>query len=368
MRRGISGKLGLHLFVLATILAIGSSCRFLMPKKDMFDPANLSNAISAFSEKYGPEAMLKGIEVLPTEAVFYSGSDAFSYNRGTFSRTSSGRAPSGKPFQASEVNVDNLDAGRVNVANRAARNRYMTSPELTKITITKQTVDRDDNLISGIGRRRDAMQIKFAIQSDKTTNEYSTNLDGEIVDIPATNTAPRINFVDPKEVERAMSMIVPIFGGTVRAVEFSVMQAYISFTAIDPNNPDDLNGYRWDHHEFLRAGVSQAKSTTAWNNEQDRHRESFKGYAPHLIQIDTIFDLAKTDLSALSSVITTAQERSGSDKPAIRSISMRRVEDLDGSNPRFVWRASTVAERGETTDLVFDENGKLLDRKREGDR
>ena len=67
-----------------------------------------------------------------------------------------------------------------------------------------------------------------------TQAQYTTNLQGEIVDVPETNVKPRLNFFDANQMQKSIAEIKPLFGGKLSVSELDIQIENFSFSASDP--------------------------------------------------------------------------------------------------------------------------------------
>ena len=307
------------------------SCSLLFPRQNMFEPNNLQKAFAAFQEKKGGN--LSEIEVSNGEVYFNIGFKKFVYSRG-FLRETEFKYPSAtKDFLISEVDLSNLEKAMSAAIELAKKNPYMDKTVVSRIIINKQTVNRDDNLVSNIDKWHDAIRFDIYVADSDGEVKYSTNLQGQIIDVAATNVKPRLKFLDSNQMQKSLAEIKPLFGGKLSVADFTIHIEDFSFKASDPNNLNETNIYRFNSQEFLQADSGQ----------------NFL-HGP-------FFDLDEIDFSLIPKVMQKTLENGGSSGAKVSEIDIRKTVDKFKNTAEIEWRVTVAGDRWEKRTVIFDNQG-----------
>lgn len=322
------------LILVFLLLSSGLSCRLLMPNQDMFDAETLRKVFAAVKEKGIGKEPLYEIEITHTEVYFLTNTERYVYSRGSLQKAKSKSKGDAKPFQLGET--DSFDLYKVMTAalEFAKKNSYLKNPSVSRYVISKQSVMRDDNLVSNVGKRREAMRCDVFLTDSDTQANYTTNLQGELVDVAETNVKPRLNFFDTAQMQKSIAEIKPLFGGKLSISQLNIQIENFFFTAADPKNPNEINHYRMNSHEFLRAGESNPA-----------------------FGFSNAFDVDKIDFSLIPKVMQKTIENS---KMTNAKVSMIRILiPVDQFNPQteIEWQVEAYGDRSEKATVIFDHQG-----------
>ena len=350
--------LAIVIFILSTNL----SCSLFFRDKYMFDQNNLEEAFAVVKSKGFAKIGLDEIDITHNKVGFDTGTRKIAYAKGLTREVKSESSSASKKFQLDEIDISNLHKIITAAIERAKKNPYIDNPEISRIVITKQSVSRDDNLVSNVGKQRDAIRCEVYIVGLDTGAQYTTNLQGEIVDVLETNAKPRPNFLDANQMKKSLAEIKLLFGGKMSVANFSIDGGSFSFTAPDPQNPDEINDYRFNSQEFLKAGKSMAQKTL---EDKKRDEEMRRGGTPEeTIQMRYIeavfFDVEEIDFSLISQVMQKTLETAQSSKPTITGIIIRKRQDQFTKVITLEWRVGTVGDRSEKESVTFDGKGSLI--------
>lgn len=349
------------LIIVFLVLSISSSCRLFLRDQYMFDQKNLQEAFTAFNKSNGAKGTLVEIEISRNEVAFNTGAKKFVYSKG-FLREDRFESPSAqKDFRLDEIDLSNLDKAMSAAIELAKKNPYMKKTEVSRVIISKQGVNRDDNLVSNIDKWRDAIRLDVYVADSDNESKYTTNLQGEIVDVAETNVKPRIKFFDAEQMKKSVAEIKPLFGGKLSVSDFTIQTENFSFTTPDPKNPDEVNIYRFNSQEFLRASKSVFQKTL---EDKKREEEMRRGGTPEEIikmrfpQI-IFFDVDEIDFSLIPQVMQKTLEIAKSSRSAVSSITISKREDRFSKIIELEWRVETYGDRSEKESVIFDGQGNL---------
>ena len=341
------------------ILAAGSSCRLAFPNLNMFDQQNVLKAFAAF--QYDRGGTLVEVEISRTEVVFNTGTERFVYSRG-FLREDRFKSPSEwNDFRLDDVELSGLGSAMSAALELAGKNPYLSEPAVSRVVISKKKVDRDDNLVSNIGKWHEAMRWEIHVADSDQVSRYTTNQRGEIVDIAVTNIQPRVGFQDVARVRRLLAETKPRFGGRLSVASLDINLEDLAFEARDPKNPDEINIYRIGQEEILRAYPSLWRRTPQERRQEEAMRrggaseEEVRRRFPR----PDFFDVDEIDLSLMPKVMQEALATVELSRPRITSIEVRKVESRRGGGLRLQWRVEAHGDRSETDFAIFDEHGDL---------
>ena len=328
------------LIIIFLVLSSGWSCRLLLPNQDMFDRETLRKVFAAVKEKGVGKESLHEIEITYNEVYFSTYTKRYVYSRGSLSETKSKSTGESKSFQLADIDSFDLSKAMTTALEFAKKNSYLKNPGINRYVISKKAVWRDDNLVSNVGKQREAMRCEIYLTDSDTQAQYTTNLQGEIVDVPETNVKPRLNFFDANQMQKSIAEIKPLFGGKLSVSELDIQIENFSFSASDPKNPDERNSYRMNSHEFLRAD------------------ESIFGKNPS-VTFSEAFDVDKIDFSLIPKVMQKTIE---SVKMTGAKVSTIRIQiPVDKFNPKteIEWQVEAYGDRGEKETVIFDRQGNL---------
>ena len=327
----------------------------------MFDQNNLEEAFAVVKSKGFAKDGLAEIDITHNKVGFDTGTRKIAYAMGFTREVKSESSPGSKKFQLDEIDISNFYKIITATIERAKKNPYIDNPEISRIVITKQSLSRDDNLVSNVGKQRDAIRCEVYIAGSDTGAQYTTNLQGEIVDVAATNIKPRLNFFDANQMQKSMAEIKLLFGGKMSVADFSIQIEIFSFTALDPKNPDEQNHYRFNSQEFLRAGASLTQKTL---EDKKRDEEMRRGGTPEetiqMRYIQTIFfDVEEIDFSLIPQVMQKTLEAAKASNSKVSTISIRKRQDQFTKVVTLEWRVETYGDRSEKETAIFDGKGNL---------
>ncbi len=352
-------KLPLIIFL---VLLTNLSCSLFFRDLYMFDQSNLQKAFAAFTEKESSaRGTLVEIEITNNKVFFNTGTKKFVYSKG-FLREDRFKYPSHwKNFRLDEIDVSILDKAMTAAIELAEKNPYMDKTQVSRIVINKQSVNRDDNLVSNVDKWRDAIRCEIYVADSRNESKYTANLQGEIVDVAATNVKPRIKFLDTHQMKKSLAEIKPLFGGKLSVSDLSIQIENFYFTALDPKNPDELNIYRFDSQEFLRAGRSLSQKTL---QDKKREEEMLQSGMPEdavkqIFPQPVYFDVDEIDFSLIPKVMQKTLENAKVSSPKISSITIRKRVDQFSKAVALEWRVETYGDRSEKESVTFDAQGNL---------
>lgn len=332
------------LIIIFLVFSSGLSCRFLMPQQDMFDVETLQKVFAAVKEKGIGKEPLYEIEITYNEVYFSTYTKRYVYSRSSLSETKAKSTGDAKPFQFAEV--DSFDLYKVMSATLefAKKNSYLKNPGISRYVINKKTTWRDDNLVSNVGKTREAMRCDVYLTDSDTTAQYTTNLQGEIVDVAETNVKPRLKFFDAAQMQKSIAEIKPLFGGKLSVSELDIQIENFSFSAFDPKNPEERNTYRFNSHEFLRAD------------------ESIFGKNPS-VSFSESFDVDKVDFSLIPKVMQKTLETVKMTGANVSAIRIKIPVDKFNPKTEIEWQVEAFGDRSEKATVIFDRQGNLKNAK-----
>ncbi len=344
------------------VLSIGLSCSLFYPDKYMLDQNNLEEAFALVKSKgFGKEGLVE-IGITADKVFFDTGTQRIAYVRGFTREVKSESSISMKKFQLDEIDISNFYKIITAASERAKKNPYIEKPEIQSVNITKESVSRDDNLVSNVGKSRDAIRCKVLVSNSK----FTFNLQGEIVGVAATNVKPRLNFQDAEQMKKSMAEITPLFGGKLSVADFTIQIENFSFTAQDPKNSEEINIYRYNSQEFLDAGTSMLQPTLEDKKREEERRRS--GVSEEIMNIlrrsqPIFFDIGEIDFSLIPSVMQKTLAASKASNPKVGSIHIRKSQDLFTKVITLEWRVETYGDRSEKETIIFDGKGNLKEGK-----
>ena len=340
------------------ILSTNLSCSLFFPDKYMFDQNNLEEAFAVVKSKGFAKDGLAEIDITHNKVGFDTGTRKIAYAKGLTREVKSESSSASKKFQLDEIDISNLHKIITAAIERAKKTPYIDNPEISRIVITKQSVSRDDNLVSNVGKQRDAIRCEVLVSNSK----YTFNLQGEIVDVAATNIKPPLNFQNPQQMKKSMAEILPLFGGKLSVDSFTIQIENFYFHAQDPKNPDEINIYRYDSREFLQAQNSTKLQGSL--EDQKREKEMRRGGTPEDIiqrfrQQFIFFDIGEIDFSLIPSVMQKTLAAARASNAKVGSINIRKRQDQFTKVITLEWRVDTYGDRSEKESIIFDGKGNL---------
>ena len=347
------------LIIVFLVFSIGSSCSLFYPEKYMLDQNNLEEAFALVNSKgFGNEGLVE-IGITANKVTFDTGIQRIAYVRGITREVKSESSITMKKFQLDEIDISDFHKIITAASERAKKNPYITKPEIKSVRITKESVSRDDNLVSGVGKSRDAIRCEVLVSNSK----YTFNLQGEIVDVAATNIKPPLNFQNPQQMKKSMAEILPLFGGKLSVDSFTIQIENFYFHAQDPKNPDEINIYRYDSREFLQAQNSTKLQGSL--EDQKREKEMRRGGTPEdIIQRFRpqfiFFDIGEIDFSLIPSVMQKTLAAARASNAKVGSINIRKRQDQFTKVITLEWRVDTYGDRSENESIIFDGKGNLI--------
>jgi len=328
------------LAIVFLVLSTNLSCSIFFRDKYMFDQNNLEEAFAVVKSKGFAKDGLAEIDITHNKVGFDTGTRKIAYAMGFTREVKSESSPGSKKFQLDEIDISNFYKIITAAIERAKKNPYIDRPEISRIVITKQSVSRDDNLVSNVGKQRDAIRCEVYIAGSGTGANYTVNLQGEIVDVPATNVKPHLNFFDVNQIQKSLAEIKPLFGGKMSVADFSIQIENFHFTALDPKNSDEQNHYRFDSREFLQANAS---------------------LAPKILRQQFIFfDIEEIDFSLIPQVVEKTLAATKVSNSKVGTISIRKHQDQFTKVVTLEWEVETYGERSEKESIMFDGKGNLI--------
>jgi len=348
-----------RLAIVLLVLLTGSSCRLLrLPEQDMFDQTTLRKVFAAVKEKSIGKESLFEIEITNNEVYFANYTQRFVYARSSLSQAKAKSTGDAKPFRLAEAEVFDLDQARAKVLEFAKKNPYLKNPGISRIVITNQLTSRDDNLVSNIDKWHEAIRCEFYLADVDTQAQYTTNLQGEIVDVATTNVKPRLKFFDAAQMKKSLAEIKLLFGGKLFVSDLDIHIENFYFTARDPKNADELNSYRFDSQELLNANKSiWQKTPQEKKREAEIRRETPDSFS--LSPEPVFFDVDEIDLSLIPVVIQKTLANSKTSNAAITGIRISVPLDRFKKTTEIEWRVETIGDRSEKETVIFDRQGNL---------
>lgn len=345
MKKRISSAILLAFVLFASLLI--SSCSSLgrmVPQKDFLEKEDFREVIEAFKNKWGANGQLSGVEITSDRAYFRVGAKDYEYSKGSFYETRNSHFSSYKDFSITDIDVSTLDKAKRAAIERAKRNTFMENTTVSRVLIQKIAVNRDDNLVSNVGKWREAVLWEILVADADGTVTFTTNADGAIVDVPETNVTPRLKFFDEAQMKKSLDEIKPLFGGRLLISSLNIQIENFSFGANDPNNPKQFNNYRYNSHEFLRADEA----------------ETFKPKPEEGVKYeDLFFDIDEVNLSLIPKLMNEALNNLQLDDGKVSGISIRKTSPPIIKKYEIEWRVEVVGSRSARGNVKFDANGKL---------
>lgn len=343
------------------ILAVNLSCSLFYPDKYMLDQNNLEEAFALIKSKgFGKEGLAE-IDITADKVTFDTGLRKVAYTRGITREVKSESSPSAKKFQFEDIDISNFHKMITAASERARKNPYISNPEISRVRITKELVNRDDNLVSNVDKWRDAIRCEVYISSSNASANYTFNLQAEIVDVPATNLKPRLKFFDAEQMKKSMAEIKPLFGGKLSVADFDIHIEDFSFTALDPKNPEEMNVYHYNSQEFLTANKSVFQKTLEDKKREEEMRRG--GASEEEIKSRSIqfifFDIEEIDFSLVPRVMEKTLAAARASNPKIAKISIAKRHDQFTKITHLEWKVEIVGDRSEKESIIFDGRGNL---------
>lgn len=341
------------------ILAINLSCSLFYHDKYMLDQNNLEEAFALVKSKgFGKEGLVE-IGITADKVFFDSGTQRIAYARGFTREVRSESSISMKKFRLDEIDISNFYKIITTAIERTKKNSYIKNPEIKSVVITKESVNRDDNLVSNVGKSRDAIRCEVLVSNSK----YTFNLQSEIVDVAATNVKPRLNFQNAEQMKKSTAEILPMFGGKLSVSNFDIGIENVSFTAQDPKNSDEINIYRYNSQEFLQA--QNYTNLRGSLEDQKREEEMRRGGTPEeIIQMRRpqfiFFDIGEIDFSLIPQVMEKTLAAAKASNPKVGTIGIRKHQDQFTKVITLEWEVQTYGDRSEKESVIFDGKGNLI--------
>lgn len=348
--------------VLSLILSGNLSCSLFFPEKYMLDQNNLEEAFEVVRSKgFGKEGLVE-IGITADQVFFDTGTQRIAYFSSMTREVKSKSSISMKKFKLDEIDISSFYKIITAAIERAKKNPYIDKPEIRSVVITKQSVGRDDDLVSNVGKMRDAIRCEVLVADSDTSASYTFNLQAELVDVAATNVKPRLKFFDAEQMKKSMAEIKPLFGGKLSVSDFTIQIENFSFTGQDPKNPDEINSYRYDSQEFLQAGsyTNLKGSLEEQKREEERRRngmdeETLKMFRREII----LFDIEEIDFSLIPQVMEKTLAAAKASNPKVGTISIRKLEDQFTKVVTMEWRVESYGDRLEKETTIFDGKGNI---------
>ncbi len=343
------------LLLVFLILSSGLSCSRLMPNQDMFDPETLRKVFAAVKENEIGKKPLHEIEITDHEVYFATRTERYVYSRGYLRQAISKSLGESKPFQLTEVDSFDLDKALSTALEFAKKNSYLKNPEANRIVIHKQSVSRDDNLVSNVGKHRDAMRCEIYLADSDSQAQYTTNLQGAIVDVAETNAKPHLNFRDVNQMQKSLAEIKPLFGGKLSVLSLRIGIENFSFTALDPKNPNERNYYRMNSHEFLRAQEDDPNSVMKEAERIIKEAERRVRMPPTPDPV--FFNVDEIDFSLIPKVMQKTLETVKMSGAKVGSITIEIPRSK--KTAEIEWQVNAYGDRSEKETVTFDKQGNL---------
>lgn len=332
------------------ILAVNLSCSLFYPEKYMLDQNNLEEAFALVKSKgFGKEGLVE-IGITADKVFFDTGTQRIAYVRGFTREVESESSISMKKFRLDEIDISNFYKIITAAIERTKNNPYIKNPEIQSVRFTKQSVSRDDNLVSSVGKERDAIRCEVLVSNSK----YTFNLQAELVDVAATNIKPRLNFQDAEQMKKSMGEILPMFGGKLSVADFTIGIENVSFTAQDPKNSDEINIYRYNSQEFLTAD-SYANNMRRGGTPE----ETIQMFRRQFI----FFDIGEIDFSLIPQVMQKSLAAAKASNPRVGYIDIGKKQDQFTKVVTMEWSVETYGDRSEKETIIFDGKGNLKEGK-----
>jgi len=324
------------LVIAVLLLSSSLSCRLLTPQQDMFDVETLRKVFAAVKEKGIGKESLYEIEITYNEVYFSTYTKRYVYSRGALSETKAKSTGEAKPFQFAEADSFDLYKVMNSALKFAKKNSYLENPGISRYVINKKTDWRDDNLVSNVGKTREAMRCDVYVTDSDTSAQYTTNLQGDIVDVAASNVKPRLKFFDAAQMQKSIAEIKPLFGGKLSVSDMYIQIENFSFTAQDPKNLNEINYYRMNSDELLRADSSN--SAFGFSNP---------------------FDVNEIDFSLIPKVMQKTLETVKMTGANVSAIRIKIPVDKFKATKEIEWQVEAYGDRSEKETVVFDNSGNL---------
>ncbi|MCY7347805.1 MAG: hypothetical protein LH614_16525 [Pyrinomonadaceae bacterium] len=343
------------------VLSTNLSCSLFFPDKYMLDQNNLEEAFALVKSKgFGKEGLVE-IGITADKVFFDTGTQRIAYVRGFTREVKSESSISMKKFQLDDIDISNFYKIITAASELARKNPYIKNPEISRVIINKQKVNRDDNLVSNVGKQRDAIRCEVYVSSSNAGAQYTTNLQGDIVDVSATNAKPQPNFLDASQMQKSVAEIKLLFGGKLSVASFKIQRGDFFFTAYDPKNTEEINDFYFNTQEFLQAGTSRFQKTLEDKKRDEAMRRG--GTPEETIQmryIQTIFfDVEEIDFSLIPQVMQKTLEAAKASNSKVSTISIRKRQDQFTKVVTLEWRVETYGDRSEKETTIFDGKGNL---------
>lgn len=353
------------LMIVFLVLSMGLSCTLFYPEKYMLDQNNLEEAFALVKSKgFGKEGLAE-IDITADKVTFDTGTRKIAYTGGFTREVKSESSPSAKKFQLDDIDISNFHKIITAASELTRKNSYITKPEISRVRITKQFVNRDDNLVSNVDKWRDAIRCEVHISSSNASAEYTFNLQGELVDVAASNVKPRLKFFDAEQMKKSMAEIKPLFGGKLSVADFDIQIENFSFTALDPKNPEEMNVYHYNSQEFLTANKSVFQKTLEDKKREEEMRRG--GASEEEIKARSIqfifFDIEEIDFSLIPQVMPKALAAARASNPKVAKIAIAKRHDQFTKITTLEWKVEIVGDRSEKETIIFDGKGNLKEGK-----
>lgn len=350
------------LITMFLVLSVGLSCSLFYPDKYMLDQNNLEEAFALVKSKgFGEEGLVE-IGITADKVFFDTGTKRIAYVRGFTREVKSESSISMKKFRLDEIDISGFYKIITAAIERAKKNPYIDKPEVKSVVITKESVSRDDDLVSNVGKPRDAIRCEVLVSDSDTSANYTFNLQAEIVGVAATNIKPRLNFQDAEQMKKSMAEILPLFGGKLSVASFTIGIENVSFTAQDPKNSDEINIYRYNSQEFLTAEnyANLKGSLEEQKREEERRRggmpeETLKMFRPQYI----FFDIAEIDFSLIPQLMEKTLAATKVSNAKVGYIDISKKQDQFTKVVTLEWSVNTYGDRSEKETIIFDGKGNL---------
>lgn len=351
-------KTYLRIAVLSLILSCNSSCSLLFPDKYLLDQNNLEEVFAVIKSKGFSKDGLVEIGITADKVFFDTGTQRVAYIRGMTREVKSESSTSMKKFRLDEIDISNFYKIITAAIERTKKNSYIKNPEIQSVTITKESVGRDDDLVSSVGKSRDAIRCEVLVSNSK----YTFNLQGELVDVAETNVKPRLNFQNAEQMKKSMAEILPLFGGKLSVDSFDIGIENVSFTAQDPKNSDEVNIYRYNSQEFLTAGsFSNLKGfLEEQKREEERRRGGMNEETIQMFRRQFIFfDIGEINFSLIPQVMQKSLAATKVSNAKIGYIGISKKQDQFTKVVTLEWSVNTYGDRSEEQTIVFDGRGNI---------
>lgn len=347
--------------ILSAILSCSLSCRLFFPEKYMLDQNNLEEAFALVKSKgFGKEGLVE-IGITADKVFFDTGTQRVAYARGYTREVKSESSISMKKFRLDDIDISNFYKIITAAIERTKKNSYFKNPYISYVTFTKQSVDRDDNLVSGVGKWRDAIRCEVLVSDSDISEKYAFNLQADLVDVAATNVKPRLKFFDAGQMKKSMAEIKPMFGGKLSVADFTIQIENFSFDARDPKNAEEINIYRYNSQEFLQAGTSMLQqSLEDKKREEERRRSGMDEETLEMLRPQAIFfDSEEIDFSLIPQVMEKTLAAAKASNPKVSTIHIRKLQDRFTKVNVMEWRVETFGDRSEKETTIFDGKGNI---------